>query len=352
MRNNKKMLTDNTTTSSKASEALPTPSSTSQHSNSFEAVRAKIKGESFTLSHYKSILKDIAENKYSLSEISAFFVANSFSNSPEEALHITQALIDQSNQLKWDKKIIVDIQSASTSLSNPTNLLARAIIIASDICSFNIDFSNSHDSSVIEVLTKTNFTIEEVTKIIHSTNGGFFKIENHSFISPAYKTLQEVRNTLRIDTLESIASDIIFSAIITGVTHLIVDIPVGGISKISSIEEAIHLRTLLEYISHKFSLFIDVVITDSSTPIGLGEGAALEAKDVMQVLSNAQEAPQNLRDKAVFLASRALTLVSNTTKEESYNKATEVLNSGKALEVMKLIIDTQSSSSPSNATKV
>ena len=66
------------------------------------------------------------------------------------------------------------------------------------------------------------------------------------------------------------------------------------------------LRKLIEYVGDMLSMEIDVVITDGSEPIGNGVGAVLEARDVMKVLRNKEAAPQDLLEKALFLAGRLL----------------------------------------------
>lgn len=91
-----------------------------------------------------------------------------------------------------------------------------------------------------------------------------------------------------------------------GVTHLLIDIPVGPKSRIKSTNEAMRLRKLIEYVGDMLSMEIDVVITDGSEPIGNGVGAVLEARDVMKVLRNKEDAPQDLLEKSLFLAGRLL----------------------------------------------
>ena len=101
------------------------------------------------------------------------------------------------------------------------------------------------------------------------------------------------------------------------------------------------LRKLIEYVGDMLSVEVDAVITDGSEPIGNGIGAVLEARDVMKVLRNKDDAPQDLREKSLFLAGRVLEFDPKLRGGQGYYVAKELLNSGRALEAMNKIIHAQ-----------
>lgn len=115
----------------------------------------------------------------------------------------------------------------------------------------------------------------------------------------------------------------------------------GPKSRIKNTNEAMRLRKLIEYVGDMLSIEIDAVITDGSEPIGNGVGAVLEARDVMKVLRNKDDAPQDLREKSLFLAGRMLEFDPKLRGGQGYHVAKEILNSGRALEVMNRIIHAQ-----------
>ncbi len=84
-----------------------------------------------------------------------------------------------------------------------------------------------------------------------------------------------------------------------------------------------------------------MVITDGRQPIGRGIGPALEARDVMQVLGNDLEAPQDLRQKALYLAGRILEFDPDVRGGQGYQIARDILESGRALAKMQAIIAAQ-----------
>ena len=127
----------------------------------------------------------------------------------------------------------------------------------------------------------------------------------------------------------------------TGVTHLVVDIPVGVSARIKSTNEALRLRKMIEYIGDSLSIEIDAVITDGSEPIGNGIGSVLEARDIMKILRNKEDAPRDLLEKSLFLAGRILEFDPKLRGGQGYSVAKEILISGRALEVMNRIIYAQ-----------
>ena len=101
------------------------------------------------------------------------------------------------------------------------------------------------------------------------------------------------------------------------------------------------IRKLVEYVGDMLSIEIDAVITDGSEPIGNGIGAVLEARDVMRILRNKEEAPQDLLEKSLFLAGRILEFDPKLRGGQGYHVAKEILSSGRALETMNRIIYAQ-----------
>ena len=126
-----------------------------------------------------------------------------------------------------------------------------------------------------------------------------------------------------------------------GITHLLIDIPVGPRARVRSTQEAMRLRKLIEYVGDMMEINVDVVITDGSEPIGFGLGAALEARDVMKVLKNKEDAPDDLKENSLFLAGRILEFDPKLRGGQGYVVARELLKSGKALDAMEQIIKSQ-----------
>jgi thymidine phosphorylase len=126
-----------------------------------------------------------------------------------------------------------------------------------------------------------------------------------------------------------------------GSTHLLIDIPVGPTAKVRQMRQAQRLRKLFEFVADQLAIHLEVIITDGRQPVGSGIGPVLECRDVMQVLQNSPDAPDDLRQKALRLAGRVLEFDPDVRGGKGYAIARDILDSGRALEMMNTIINAQ-----------
>jgi thymidine phosphorylase len=150
-----------------------------------------------------------------------------------------------------------------------------------------------------------------------------------------------VERPLAIDSPGQMVASILSKKIAAGSTHLVLDIPVGPTAKVRSMPAAQRLKRLFEVVASRLGLQLDAVITDGREPIGRGIGPVLEARDVMQVLQNHPDAPQDLRQKSLRLAGRVIEFDPDVRGGEGYRIARDILDSGRALASMNAIIDAQ-----------
>ncbi len=136
-------------------------------------------------------------------------------------------------------------------------------------------------------------------------------------------------------------ASILSKKVAAGATHLIIDIPIGKTAKVHSRNRALVLRKLFEFVGDSLGLNLEVIFTDGRQPVGRGIGPVLEARDVMQVLENDPQAPLDLREKSLQLAGRVLEFDPDVRGGQGYATARDILDSGRALEKMRAIIDAQ-----------
>src|SRR3546814_6824902 len=99
-------------------------------------------------------------------------------------------------------------------------------------------------------------------------------------------------------------SSVLSKKIAAGSTHVVIDIPVGPTAKVRSKESARHLAERMRAVAARAALEARCLLTDGTQPVGRGVGAALEARDVLVVLRNAPEAPDEQVRKSTRLNSR------------------------------------------------
>ena len=128
-----------------------------------------------------------------------------------------------------------------------------------------------------------------------------------------------------------------------------IDIPFLPSGKVKTLEEATELATLFESVGQAIGLVVKAFPTDGSIPVGRGIGPSLEARDVLQVLSNDAQAPKSLIDKSKFFAAHLLSMDDRVGNfDTGYRLAEELLQSGAALRSMNAIIEVQGRAKTAN----
>lgn len=311
---------------------------------SLEFVRRKIDGDTLNESEVLAIIQDIAHHLYSPMEIGAFLVACAGFMSTPETLALTKAMIDVGNRLKWDSPLVVDKHCIGGIPGNRTSMIVVPIVAAHGLLcpktSSRAITSPSGTADTMEVLAEVDLSEEQMKSVVEHENA-VLAWGGRMDLSPADDVLISVERPLRLDKHEQMVASILSKKVAAGSTHLVIDIPVGPTAKVRSHDEAVRLRKLFEYVARHLGIVTDIVFSDGSQPVGRGIGPVLEARDVMAVLHNEADAPDDLRDHAVTLAGHVLEFDPALEGGRGYARALELLASGEALAAMERLIDAQ-----------
>lgn len=82
-------------------------------------------------------------------------------------------------------------------------------------------------------------------------------------------------------------------------------------------------------------------MTDGRQPVGRGIGPVLEARDVLSVLRREKEAPQDLRERSLFLSAKIMECCCGYSAEEALLEAQKILDDGRALRKFEAICEAQ-----------
>ncbi len=311
---------------------------------SISSIKRKIAGNILSPAEYGGIIADIANRRYSNMDIASFLVASGSFMTPPEVLALTEALVG--NQLiNWDNEgIVVDHHCLGGIPGNKTDIIITAIVAAYGLpipktASRSLS-SCAGVADTMSVLANVDLDETLLKKLIRE-NRGALVCHSGLQIAMANRLISSVERQIGITQQQHLVASILAIKIAMGITHLVIDIPVGPNSRIKSTQDAMRLRKLIEYVGDQMGIEVDAVITDGSEPIGNGIGAVLEARDVMKVLRNKDDAPQDLREKSLFLAGRIIDFDPKLRGGQGYFVAKEILNSGRALESMNRIIHAQ-----------
>ena len=311
---------------------------------SLSSIKRKIAGNILSSGEYSAIINDIYARRYSNMDIASFLVASGSFMSAPEVLALTEAMVGDKT-IHWDNEsIVVDHHCLGGIPGNKTDLIITSIVAAYGLpipkTAARSLTSCAGVADTMSVLANVDYDEKKLKQLINENRGAIVCYDGLS-IAEANKIISSVERQIGITQQEHITASILAIKLAAGITHLLVDIPVGPKSRIKSTNEAMRLRKLIEYVGDMLSIEIDAVITDGSEPIGNGVGAVLEARDVMKVLRNKDDAPQDLKEKSLFLAGRILEFDPKLRGGQGCLFAGEFLNCGRAFEVMSWLIDAQ-----------
>lgn len=308
------------------------------------ALKRKIAGNILSPQDYKFVIKDIINRRYSNIDIASFIVAGGTFISANEVLSLTEALVNN-NRINWNQdKIVVDHHCLGGVPGNKTDIIVSSIVGAYGLLMpKTVSKATTSCASVADtmgIMCNVNLTHDHFIELAQKNRSVIANYEPLN-IAEAVKSISNVERHLGLTQQEFLLTTILAIKISAGVTHLLIDIPVGEKSRIKTTYEAIRLRKLAEYVGDRLGIDIEVVITDGREPIGNGVGAILEARDVVQVLKNKPHAPQDLLEKSLFLAGRILSFDTNLRGGKGYDVAVDILRSGQALEKLNEMIVSQ-----------
>jgi len=326
-------------------EGTPVTVAHAKPPSSLHAVHRKIAGDRLGESDYEAIARDIARHRYAKIELAAFLVACSETGMErDEILYLTRAIANSGERLDWQEPLVADKHCIGGIPGNRTSMLVVPIVAAHGMfipkTSSRAITSPAGTADTMEVLAQVELSPDRLSDIVRRQRG-CLAWGGTANLAPVDDIMISVERPLSLDSPGQLVASILAKKIAAGATHLLIDIPTGPTAKVRSQAAALRLRKLFEFVGDRVGLELDVVITDGLEPVGRGIGPVLEARDVMQVLENDPDQPRDLREKALQLASRVLEFDPDVRGGQGYNLARDILESGRALEKMRAIIEEQ-----------
>ena len=302
---------------------------------SLSHVRAKIYNKKLDYKAYNNIITDIVEGDYSNIHLSAFITACAGDRMDiDEISDLTKAMIASGKQLNWNKDIVVDKHCIGGLPAYITPLVV-AIVAAYGLTmpktSSRAITSPAGTADTMEVLTNVTLSSEEIKTVVEK-EGGCFVWGGTAQLSPADDVLIKIEKALDIDSEGQLIASVLSKKAAAGSTHVVIDIPVGETAKVRSTEMAEKLKNHMETVGTAVGLNVKVVVTDGTQPVGRGIGPTLEAIDILKVLKNEEDAPKDLTERALLLATELLELSGKVEKGKGQETAHKILKSGKAYE--------------------
>lgn len=312
---------------------------------SLNHVRSKIYGNELNPVQFNAIISDIVDGKYSNIHLSSFITACGHDNlSIKEITYLTQAMVKNGEQLHWDFTTVLDKHSIGGIPGNRTTPIVVAIVAAAGLVipktSSRSITSPAGTADTIETMTKVNLSISQIKKVVFQ-EGGCMAWGGNLGISPADDILIRVERVLDIDPMGQMIASVLSKKLAIGATHVLIDIPVGPTAKIRSEQEFFKYQNYFSLVAKALNLNVILLKTNGSQPLGRGIGPILEAKDILAVLHNQNDAPIDLKNKALTLAGLLIEVGKKIPTHQAKELAKNILQSGEALKKFLAICEAQ-----------
>lgn len=315
-----------------------------ERAKSVQAIKKRLLGKNLTYEDFYQIFSDISSGILTRTE-TTYFVASSFikSYSNRELYYMTKAMAETGEVLKFPG-MVADKHSVGGLAGNRTTMVVIPILASLGLTipktSSRAITSPAGTSDTMEVLADVSFSAKEIKNIVKKA-GGCLVWGGGLNLAPADDKILKVSYPLSLEPYDKMLVSIMAKKVATGVTHLIIDMPVGKTTKIPDMKIAKQLEKKFIYIAKQFGIKIKVIMIRAEDPVGLGVGPSLEARDVLRVLQQKDNYPADLANKSIRLAGELLELTGAAKKGQGAAMAWQTLESGAAWKKMQEIIKLQ-----------
>jgi len=313
---------------------------------SVEFIKKKVRGKALNEKEYYSIVKDIVNNELSEIELTYFLSTVDMNGMTEkEIAYMTKALVNTGERIIFPKsEIIADKHCIGGVPNNRTTMIVIPIIAATGLripkTSSRAITSPAGTADTMETLCNVNLSLTQMKNQINSI-GACIAWGGSLNLAPADDKIIRVEKPLSIDAQGLMMSSVLAKKLSAGSTHVLIDIPYGRGAKVDNKKKAELLKKKFERIGKLLGMKIKAILTDGRQTIGRGIGPVLEAKDVLSVLKNEENAPVDLKEKSIMMAGELLNFTKVAKNGEGESLAREILESGLAYEKMMQIVNSQ-----------
>ncbi|MCX6800724.1 MAG: AMP phosphorylase [Candidatus Diapherotrites archaeon] len=309
---------------------------------SIDYIKKKMNGERLSYEEIFEIVKDFDENRLSEIEGSAFVSAVYINNfSIEETISMTKALIENGNKLKIGKGPVVDKHSVG-GVNGRASMIIVPIVASAGLyipkTSSRSITSAAGTADAMEVLAPVSFSLEKIKEITEK-HGAIIAWGGAVDLAPADDKIIRLEHPLSLDPPGQVIASVLAKKASVGSQCVVIDLPVGKNVKIKDRQLAMKMAKDFVEVGKHIGMEVEAIITNGEEPNGLAFGPALEAKYVLEILEGKRF--DNLAQKSCELAGALFELAKTCKPCQGYEKAKEILESGRALKKMQEIIKAQ-----------
>ena len=313
-----------------------------------EAIRKRMQGKKSTEEDVRSIIKEISSGNMS-DILMTYYVASSFFNEPtlNELYYTAKAMADFGNLLRFKPKngIVADKHCMGGVSGNETTM-----IIVPIIASLGITIPKSFSKAIttpaatgecVNTLMDIEFNEKEIYEIVDKVNCCLVWGGGEIHLAPADDKIIRASYPLSLEPHSKAVISIMAKKYAMGITHCLIDIPVGDSAKVKDMKTALELKKQFEYVGKNFGMKMRIEITEAREPVGRGIGPLLQTREALRILEQSPLRSLDLENKSLLLAASLIDLTGVAKGGKALQLATEQLRLGKASKKMKEIIKAQ-----------
>ncbi|MBN8535579.1 MAG: thymidine phosphorylase [Deltaproteobacteria bacterium] len=311
-----------------------------------ELIKKKRNGFCHSESEIDFLIQAYTRNEIPDYQMSAWLMAVYFQGlSDEEILYLTKSMIHSGQVVNFKSIDTFRVDKHSTGgVGDKTSLILGPIVAAAGILVPMISGRGlGHTGGTLDKLESipgfnTQLTLKQFVENVEKHHICF--IGQTREICPADKKIYALRDvTSTVESIPLICASIMSKKLAEGINGLVLDVKVGSGAFMKDLSKAEELARQLMNIGTGYGKKVTAVLTNMNQPLGRFAGNALEVFECIEILKGNRS--QNSLGVDLFQDTRELSLVLSAhmillsgkykNYEAAYQKATELLSSGKAL---------------------
>ncbi|MBP1041311.1 pyrimidine-nucleoside phosphorylase [Vagococcus sp. BWB3-3] len=312
-----------------------------------DLIEKKRAGKELTKTEIDFFVKGLTDGTIPDYQVSAFLMTIFYEDmSDEEITALTLAMANSGDVIDLSSINGIKVDKHSTGGVGDTTTIVLAPLVAS----IGVPVAKMSGRG----LGHTGGTIDKLEAIpgfqVELPNDKFIQLVNESQVAvtgqsgdlaPADKTLYALRDvTATVDSIPLIASSIMSKKIASGADAIVLDVTTGDGAFMKNIDDATRLAETMVRIGELAGRRTMAVISDMSQPLGEAIGNSIEIVEAIETLQG--KGPEDLTEMVYVLGSQMVVLAGHAkTLEEARGLLVEALESGKALEKFKEMIQNQ-----------
>ena len=311
---------------------------------SLDFIKKKMDGIRLNKEETLTIIKDVVSDDLSAAELTAYITASYINPlDMDEVEHLTRAMVETGEQIKFASRPIVDKHSIGGVPGNKISLLVVPIIAASGLkipkTSSRAITGAGGTADLMEVLAFVEFSAGEVQQMTEKV-GGVIVWGGATNIAPADDRIIIQEYPFKIDARGQMLASVMAKKFAVGANLVVIDIPVGLHTKVATMAEGRKLAREFIDLGERLNMKVECALTYGDIPVGHSIGPKLEVIEALRVLEGATE-PNSFIQKSISLAGIALEMSGKAARGTGAAMAQDLLTSGKALEKFRQIIEIQ-----------